>query len=96
MLPFYIVEDHCRAEALRAIYANQRFIFTVDSSRAELWDRETSAWVRTILDIENVSEMKEFSADEGAVTGTESRRHLAFPIKMHNSNQSTLLVLILE
>lgn len=70
---------------------------TVDNRRVQLWDRNARAWVRTLLDIEQMPEMKEFCCanEGGAVVTTESFRHLVLPVKLQNNN-TTLLVLAFD
>ncbi|VUZ46491.1 unnamed protein product [Hymenolepis diminuta] len=89
--------EHCKVDDLRALYANNNFVVTVDNRRVQLWDRNARSWVRTLLDIEQMPEMKEFcSANEGGtVVTTESFRHLVLPVKLQN-NSTTLLVLAFD
>nr|CDS27639.1 f box:WD repeat containing protein 7 [Hymenolepis microstoma] len=89
--------EHCKADEIRAIHANSNFIVTVDNHRVQLWDRKARSWVRTLLDIEQMPEVKEFckESEGGAVVTTESFRHLAVPVKLKN-NEIALLVLVFD
>ncbi|KAM7532705.1 hypothetical protein Aperf_G00000130603 [Anoplocephala perfoliata] len=90
-------ENRCKANDLKAIYANQRFIFTFESRRVQLWDRDTAVWVRTLLDIENVPGLEKFgNLDPPGVVATESFRHLIVPVVKQSGKDLTLLVLALK